>query len=133
MLSQSSQILYTTRNILRSFVNICTKLSVVGMAMVLVFTFHFSYFFLPHKIFLIRILRRMRNEIHVGDRDFVETKNVQVICKINYAWTEGGEWCCQNIQAIREILKSNSHLYAMKVISHSLPFFAHSPSSTETH
>lgn len=56
------------------------------------FGVHISFFlfFLPHKIFLIRILRRMRNEIHVGDRDFVETKNVQVICKINYAWTEGG-------------------------------------------
>lgn len=132
MLSQSSQILYTTRNILRSFVNTCTKLSVVGMAMVLVFTFHFSYFFLPHTIFLIRILRRMRNEIHVGDRDFVETKNVQVICKINYAWTGGGSGVVRTFK-IREILKSNSHLYAMKVISHSLPFFAHSPSSTETH
>lgn len=52
MLSQSSPILYTTRNILRSFVNTCTKLSVVGMAMVLVFTFHFSYFFCPIKFFL---------------------------------------------------------------------------------
>lgn len=129
MLSQSSQILYTTRNILRSFVNTCTKLSVVGMAMVLVFTFHFSYFFLPHTIFLIRILRRMRNEIHVGDRDFVETKNVQVICKINYAWTEGEEWCCQNIQdtrnsKIQQSFVCDESYFTFATVFRSLSFFS---------
>lgn len=90
--------------------------------------FIFLIFFLPHTIFLIRILRRMRNEIHVGDRDFVETKNVQVICKINYAWTEGEEWCCQNIQdtrnsKIQQSFVCDESYFTFATVFRSLSFF----------
>lgn len=42
-----------------------------------------SSFLLPLLLAFIP-MRRMRNGIHVGDRDLVKTKNVQVICEINY-------------------------------------------------
>lgn len=46
---------------------------------------------------------RMRNGIHVVDRDLVKTKNVQVICKINY--TQGKNLIRQHIR------KSHIHFY----------------------
>lgn len=92
--------------------------------------FIFLIFFCPIKFFLFEFSGGWEMRFMSVTEILLKRKMFKLFAKL--IMRGQGVWCCQNSQAIRKILKSNSHLYA-KVISHSLPFFAHSSSSTETH